>query len=154
MFDNIGGKIKGYAKIVCWLGILGSVFVGVVFSCSGSGGAASFIAGILIAIIGSISSWIGSFLTYGFGQLIENSDILVEQGNMPAGTSVNSYSGMEDHNMPKSKTVNTFDWQPAEESTALIVSETNIRCENCHRIQFIGNESCSRCGAKFTEIKK
>jgi hypothetical protein len=36
-------------------------------------------AGILIMVLGSLGSWIGSFMTYGFGQLVENSDILVEQ---------------------------------------------------------------------------
>ena len=28
MFDNIGGKIKGLAKTVCWIGIGASVFIG------------------------------------------------------------------------------------------------------------------------------
>ena len=29
MFNNIGGKIKGLAKFVCWLGIIGSSIWGV-----------------------------------------------------------------------------------------------------------------------------
>ena len=33
-----------------------------------------------IIIGGCLMSWIGSFLLYGFGQLIENTDILVKQG--------------------------------------------------------------------------
>ena len=86
MFNNIGGKIKGFAQIVCWLGIIGSIITGLVFigigSDSRNGGGIVFL-GILIAIVGSIASWIGSFLTYGFGQLVENSDILVKQGNTP-----------------------------------------------------------------------
>ena len=36
--------------------------------------------GFLIIIIGPLCSWIGSFMIYGFGQLVENSDILVTQG--------------------------------------------------------------------------
>ena len=71
MFNNIGGKIKGFAQIVCWLGIIGSIITGFVFIGIGSdsrhGGGIVFL-GILIAIVGPIASWIGSFLTYGFGQ--------------------------------------------------------------------------------------
>lgn len=72
MFDNIGGKIKGFAKVVAWLGIILSVIIGFLSIETG---------GILIIIIGSVSSWVGSFVLYGFGQLVENSDKLV--GNLP-----------------------------------------------------------------------
>ena len=89
MFNNIGGKIKGFAQIVCWLGIIGSIITGFVFigigSDSRNGGGIVFL-GILIAIVGSIASWIGSFLTYGFGQLVENSDKLVKQDNTTTGS--------------------------------------------------------------------
>ena len=47
-----------------------------------------------------------------------------------------------------------FVWQPASESSAMIVGETNIKCANCHRIQFKGNKSCTQCGAKFTEFEQ
>lgn len=72
MFDNIGGKIKGLAKLVCWLGIIMSVISGIVLSAASESG-----IGVLIAIGGSVLAWIGSFFTYGFGQLVQNSDILV-----------------------------------------------------------------------------
>jgi len=31
MFKNIGGKIKTFAKVVAWIGIIASVIVGLVF---------------------------------------------------------------------------------------------------------------------------
>ena len=71
MFDNIGGKIKTLAKVVCWIGIVASVILGLL--------SMNVITALLIMGIGSLSSWIGSFMTYGFGQLIENTDILVKQ---------------------------------------------------------------------------
>lgn len=89
MFNNIGGKIKGLAKFLCWLGIILSVVAGVVliiaaatkssytFDSYGekfvlsSGG--SVVAGILVIVFGSLFSWIGSFFMYGFGELVENS---------------------------------------------------------------------------------
>jgi hypothetical protein len=75
MFDNIGGKIKGLAKLVCWLGIIGSGICGIVFE----GATRSNGGGLVIAIVGAVISWIGSFFIYGFGQLVENSDIIAEK---------------------------------------------------------------------------
>ena len=31
MFDNIGGKIKGLAAVVCWFGIFGSIIAAIAF---------------------------------------------------------------------------------------------------------------------------
>ncbi len=86
MFNNIGRKIKVLAKILCWVGIVLSVITGVAILASGSythltiNGEYTTVsnvpAGILTIVIGCLISWIGSFFTYGFGQLIENSDII------------------------------------------------------------------------------
>ena len=76
MFSNIGGKIKIVSQCICWFGITLSLFFGLVTILSDE---RLILSGILIIICGFLASWIGSFMTYGFGQLIENSDILVEQ---------------------------------------------------------------------------
>ena len=86
MFSNIGGKIKGLAKFICWVGIISSVVAGIVLiiSSHNSNGYYSYtdtnmiIAGILVMLFGSILSWIGSFVLYGFGELVDNSSKLVE----------------------------------------------------------------------------
>lgn len=67
MFTNIGRKIKMLAKIICWGGIIASVIWGLVFMFD----AYSFLAGLIVAAVGALSSWIGSFLLYGFGELID-----------------------------------------------------------------------------------
>ena len=76
MFSNIGGKIKIVSQCICLFGITLSLLYGLVTILSDEG---LILNGILIIICGFLASWIGSFMTYGFGQLIENSDILVEQ---------------------------------------------------------------------------
>ena len=84
MFNNIGGKIKGLAKVLCWVGIIVSVLVGILLIASPSGGSgysgftdsATIVLGILTIIVGSISSWVGSFVLYGFGELVENSSAI------------------------------------------------------------------------------
>ena len=99
MFNNIGAKIKGLAKVLTWLGIIVSVIAGFTVIFSGNllsgvlgslnsyGGYNSYgynaprgvsggmvAAGIAVMVFGSLFAWIGSFLLYGFGHLIENSD--------------------------------------------------------------------------------
>ena len=79
MFDNIGGKIKTLASVITWLGIVGSVIIGIILMATAE---ELIFAGIIIAIVGSISSWIGSFLLYGFGELVENSAIIAQKTNV------------------------------------------------------------------------
>jgi hypothetical protein len=79
MFDNIGGKIKAVAKGICWAGIISSCIAGIVLILMDE---ATIPAGLLVLIIGPLASWVGSFMTYGLGQLIENSDILVENSTI------------------------------------------------------------------------
>ena len=73
MFDNIGGKIKSLASVIAWIGIIITILSGIVLFFS-----EGFLIAILVAGLGSLSAWIGSFMQYGFGQLIENSDYLVK----------------------------------------------------------------------------
>ncbi len=42
-----------------------------------NGSAYGIVTGLLTIVIGSLMSWLGSFMTYGFGQLVDNSDKLV-----------------------------------------------------------------------------
>ncbi len=76
MYDNIGGKIKILAEVVCWIGIIACVIIGIVLIAISED---LVLAGILIAVGGAILSWVSSFILYGFGQLVENSDIMAEQ---------------------------------------------------------------------------
>lgn len=73
MFGNVGGKIKTLAKVLTWLGIISFVIWG--FVCISD---EEKVLGLILMIGGSLSSWISSFLLYGFGQLIENSDKTVK----------------------------------------------------------------------------
>ena len=86
MWNNIGGKIKGLAKVVCWIGIIGSIIGGIVMIIAGASMSSRYnsdakviyiLSGFGMMVLGSLFSWIGRWLTYGLGQLIQNSDELV-----------------------------------------------------------------------------
>ncbi len=83
MFNNIGGKIKALAKVLCWIGIVLSVITGIAVMASGNSNitingsyaiVSPIVSGIIVIVIGCLISWISSFFAYGFGQLIENTD--------------------------------------------------------------------------------
>ena len=93
MFNNIGSKIKGLAKFFCFFGIGINVLLGIACIITGiiflDGwdteiiGIILIIVGPVLAIFGSLLSWISSFILCGFGQLVENSDKLA--GNVKRG---------------------------------------------------------------------
>ena len=76
MFDNIGGKIKTLASVIAWMGIIISIITGITLMATAE---ELVLIGIIIAILGSFFSWIGSFLLYGFGELVENSAIIAQK---------------------------------------------------------------------------
>ena len=81
MYDNVGGKIKGIAKAVAVIGIIASVLAGAGLALEDED---AIIFGLLIMILGSFVSWVSTLTLYGFGQLIENTDKLVEQNKKNA----------------------------------------------------------------------
>lgn len=106
MYKNIGKKIMSLAKFLCWVGIVVSVIIGVlaIFGTIGGGqgtmipnlptdgseaitvvtsslGGSSvngYVAGILIIVLGSLASWIGSWMMYAFGELVQNTKKIAE----------------------------------------------------------------------------
>lgn len=76
MFDNIGGKIKTLASFLALIGIIASFVFGFVLFGSDND---MILMGVVIIVVGSIASWIGSFLLYGFGELIEKACIIEER---------------------------------------------------------------------------
>ncbi len=65
MFDNIGEKIKGLAKIIFWIEAIGAFMVGLVLAEATDG------ISMLIAVGGALVAWISSWFLYGFGEIID-----------------------------------------------------------------------------------
>lgn len=98
MFRNPGGKIKSYAKVLFWIGVVISIIIGVIeigssfvaaaYSYQGSFGTIllGILGGILTVAIGTLISWLAVLTLYAFGTLVENSDELVRlNGGIPSG---------------------------------------------------------------------
>ena len=101
MFDNVGAKIKKIAKIVCWIGIVGSVILGITmivqgndlnsqrtsyggfygdfsYTVTSNAGNGLKTSGWLTLLLGPLFSWLASLGIYALGQITMNSDITAE----------------------------------------------------------------------------
>lgn len=88
MFDNIGKKIKILAYILTWVGIIASVITGIAMMNSFDSIVKTI--GLIVLIVGSLLSWASSFIIYGFGQLIENTDIIAGRNKSSDSKNVSS----------------------------------------------------------------
>ena len=136
MFENIGKKIKGVAEVVTWLGIGLSFILGFSVMLSDDG---AFFLGLLIIIGGSLAAWLSSLTLYGFGQLIENSDVLVEQGKKQSS----NQSNVSKEETPQQ--IN-FEYKNITKTDAGKNSSVPYWCEDC------GQEgpykgACPHCGS-------
>ena len=77
MFKNIGEKLKRLACFSCWVGIVGSVIGGIGLIIYGL-----ILFGLLTAVLGSLCSWISSWLTYAIGEIAENTNAIRKATNL------------------------------------------------------------------------
>lgn len=75
MFTDVGDKLKKVAKILFWVFAVVGVGGGVAAIIAGDLEPEFFLLGLVIAAVGIFASWIGALAIYGFGELVENSDI-------------------------------------------------------------------------------
>ncbi len=104
MYDNIGRKIKILAGVMTWIGILAALIGGVCIIVIDDD---LVVVGLLVMVVGGIVSWISSFVLYGFGQLIENSDILVRMNTK--GGAISRQSQDEDAETRNAQLKNLFE---------------------------------------------
>jgi hypothetical protein len=138
MFDNIGGKIKGLAKVTAWLGIIASVIYGIVLISQSNryyNGSALVITGVIVMAAGSLGSWISSFLLYGFGELIDQATqvaINTAKGYAPDGTGAQGINHTASSaSVPYSKLPSPKTWE----------------CLKCHTTNAQEALFCKECGS-------
>ncbi len=68
MYDNIGSKIKGLAKITFYVEAIAAVIGGISLMAEDEELAAM---GFLLMIVGPLVAWVSTWLIYGFGELID-----------------------------------------------------------------------------------
>lgn len=131
MYDDIGVKLKGFAKGIFIVEAIGSFIAGVILMLNDSGDFGSIfepgLLGVLIMIFGPIAAWVSSLFIYGFGELIDKACEIAENTS------------------PKSESVPTA--EPENEVQAPNMLKENWPCPNCGKT--IETDTCGFCG--YTE---
>lgn len=180
MFDNIGGKLKGLAVIICVIGICCTAMLGIVqISIAAEAEEEEMILnGFITIIVGSLASWIGSFFIYGFGELVETNtqtsgELIQIKNTLNNLANSNFSSGETAKDGEDAKTVsfcgkcgNKITAYPCEHCGN--VEEVNkripvdvfpneygyITCPICKMVQAEGNQMCQQCGQLFINKQK
>ena len=139
MFENIGGKIKKLAIVITIIGIIISFIIGIMLSNEFG------LGGFIVILGGSLLSWIGSFLLYGFGEII---DLLRKISGETSETDNEKLyevdnTSYETNNAKIHKTGD--DLSNAESKDLWVCPQCNKKNEYIDK----GNPECSHCGWKL-----
>jgi len=130
MYDNIGGKIKGLAKTMFIVEVIGAVITGIVLLATDYD---LIFAGLLTLFCGPIVAWVGSWILYAFGELVGDVHAMRNKYYPIAEEQAN----LETEEKAKHE---------AEEITH--EKAQTFTCPNCQRKVYYGNPMCE-CGQTF-----
>ena len=138
MWDNIGRKLQSLAKVVCWLGIIGSVIMGIIIMAQNQ---STIVTGLLYLVIGCLASWIGSWAMYGLGLVVE---YVENRGKIPSSSNPTG----------NTNTAKTDAETPSEEKKQRReLTENYIVCPNCNlrssKNYIMAHKKCPQCGKEL-----
>ena len=142
-YGNIGGKLKGAAFLIAVLGIIASVICAIMIWCGfgrfmggyGSNGVSIFFTGLIVGAAGSLLSYIGSWILYAFGTMVENLQILADATMRGSAYSLEASAGSSASHYPASPSVisaprSSNYWKCPK--CGCTNYKTDVSCENCH----------------------
>lgn len=149
MFDNIGGKMKGIASTSFLLGAVGACALGVAVKTIFRG-REGVLVGLIIAGFGIAIAYFNSIRLYAYGQLVENTDIVVGQLREIRGQ---ISKGIEPATSQEVKSgaieVKATDRQ-GKTAAHTHPMERMITCPVCGCVQRSDRLICWKCGEKLT----
>ena len=141
MFYNIEKKIKVLAGVITILGIISSVVTGIILF-----GEKNIIMGLLTIVMGILFSWIGSFVLYGFGEIIETTKSI-------AKISSEIILQLRKDNTPNSKSIKenkvdniNLEINEKVEKEIKRIGADKKTCPSCGCIISIHAKECPMCG--------
>lgn len=159
MFDNIGSKIKTVATTIAILGIIGSIIIGSVMIKEANDSyypsATETLSGWLVIIVGSLSSWVSSFTLYGFGQLIENTDIISSKYITNASDKAQSSSNGVKSSTNSNDTISYTNLDPCL-GTCELCDKENVKVARCKIVDSMGRRYyyylCADCMKEYNAV--
>lgn len=138
MFDNIGSKLKAFAKVLFWIMTVLYVILGIVVIAgstrSGYGYSytdeSAIVSGILLMILGPLLSWVSAAAIYAFGELVDKTSSTEKR-----------ISNIEKHLFFRNKP------QPENRQFRPETPSSNEYCRNCGATIASSSQFCQDCGA-------
>lgn len=132
MFENIGGKIKTLAVVTTIIGMILSIVVAITLG----------EMGILIGILGCLFSWIGSFVLYGFGEIIVSVQVIAANTKKED----DAVSSQEKKQKPQIDSANNY---LAKYNTSPQTTSKKTTCPYCLETVDETDVACKSCGNKL-----
>lgn len=139
MYDNIGEKIKGLAKVMFIVEAIAAVIGGLVLLVD------KFLAiGLLTLFLGPVVAWVSSWLLYGFGELIDNACIIA--ANTRASKKESTTFNTDNNTINKMEGAKPF-------FKSIPVNQTSTRQQCPHCGETITSKICAMCGKENNLFK-
>lgn len=140
-YENIGGKIKNLTKLIFIIEAIGIVIIGLVFL-SRSDSLTLSIIEVLVLFFGLAVAWVGSWLLYAFGELVEKTSDN-ENNTRQILKKLNEEETTLARINTLGKDISEHKWQCDETTSA----QTNAVSKNAHAHQW----RCDGCGNMRTQ---
>ena len=150
LYEDIGTKIKGWAKVIFVVEALGAIISGIVLMCD-----EAFLAGLLTALLGPVVAWVSSWILYGFGELVEKTVSNAENtGKLLRLMEKTDCRPAAPESVTEAAPAPTVPVEAAPEKAAPVKAapETHSwRCDRCGKM--IAQYPCAHCGYKPDEAE-
>lgn len=156
-YDDVGGKIKTFARVLKNIGIFISCVVSLsvilipLIMWKRSENVAGLLIGVFIIIVGPFLSWAFSLLLYGFGELVENSTYLkIPDEDQESRKAVGDTTWVSDSQKPAGNdTVSSPESSAAQVNTSKTEVKRDWFCPDCGKHNSADSRFCSSCGLEF-----
>lgn len=128
LYENIGGKIKNWAKWIFIVEAIGAVIAGLALAVNEDA------LYIFIAIVGPIIAWVGSWILYAFGELVEDTHAMRKK-----------MCCQDDETKNKAKKSNKERCETATEEKIVVQKNIVTVIPNKNK----DNYSCPKCGCSL-----
>ena len=161
LYENIGSKIKNLAKWIFVIAAIGAVITGLVLLFTDED---LILYGLLTLVCGPIVAYIGSWILYAFGELVEKTSdnenttrqILKKINENPANYITEESEGKVKSIIASEPTISKASGTSNEEkenrtdtTTFSTTEKGTIICSQCNFEQPGNRICCWHCGAKF-----
>ena len=157
-YDNIGEKIKSWAKWIAIVESVLSVIGGILVMANEVDliGADSWVfMGPLLMILGPITAWVSSWLLYGFGELISttsSNNLFLRSISQSIRKDIpNPNNNTETSNGSISQNIKKDTPNQKDNTRTSIFSL--MRCPSCNKLILANSKFCEVCGAPINDDK-